>query len=206
MPISLHANIGQASNSSVEPLNISVADYSSPSTSQQTYDVNVDPEIIVDDGCHENDLGRYVGLATQLSTEKKRELLQNPWIPPRNYDFESDASHLKRKFNHAWLDQYSPWLVYSKRLKGALCKYCVLFPPPISTVRGILGSFMVRPYLKFKNMHEDCRKHATTNLHQTATNAAKNFLENVPVDIQLQSGHQKQSMKTDKYCHQLFLV
>nr|CAI5834902.1 unnamed protein product [Callosobruchus analis] len=40
-------------------------------------------------------------------------------------------------------------------------------------------------------MHEDCRKHATTNLHQTATNAAKNFLENVPVDIQLQSGHQK---------------
>nr|CAI5869342.1 unnamed protein product [Callosobruchus analis] len=191
MPISLHANIGQASNSSVEPLNISVADYSSPSTSQQTYDVNVDPEIIVDDGCHENDLGRYVGLATQLSTEKKRELLQNPWIPPRNYDFESDASHLKRKFNHAWLDQYSPWLVYSKRLKGALCKYCVLFPPPISTVRGILGSFMVRPYLKFKNMHEDCRKHATTNLHQTATNAAKNFLENVPVDIQLQSGHQK---------------
>ncbi|RVE42608.1 hypothetical protein evm_012749 [Chilo suppressalis] len=40
-------------------------------------------------------------------------------------------------------------------------------------------------------MHEDCRKHATTNLHLTATNAAKNFLENVPVDIQLQSGHQK---------------
>ncbi|RVE40662.1 hypothetical protein evm_014688 [Chilo suppressalis] len=91
-------------------------------TSQQTYDVNVDPEIIVDDGYHENDLGRYVGLATQLSTEKKRELLQHPWIPPRNYDFESDASHLK------------------------------------STVRGILGSFMVRPYIKFKNMHEDCRK------------------------------------------------
>ncbi|RVE55330.1 hypothetical protein evm_000228 [Chilo suppressalis] len=40
-------------------------------------------------------------LATQLSTEKNRELLQHPWIPPRNYDFESDASHLKRKFNNA---------------------------------------------------------------------------------------------------------
>ncbi|GBP34178.1 Zinc finger MYM-type protein 1 [Eumeta japonica] len=116
-----------------EPVNVSVADYSSPSTSQQTYDLNVDPEIIVDDGYHENDHGHYVGLATQLSIEKKRELLQNPWIPPRNYDCESDASHLKRKFNHAWLDQYAPWLVYSKRLKGALCKHCVLVPPPIST-------------------------------------------------------------------------
>ncbi|RVE47170.1 hypothetical protein evm_008138 [Chilo suppressalis] len=84
MPRSLHANIGQTSHSPAEPVNISVADYSSSSTSQQTYDVNVDPEIIVDDGYHENDLGRYVGLATQLSTEKKRELLQHPWIPPRN--------------------------------------------------------------------------------------------------------------------------
>ncbi|RVE45157.1 hypothetical protein evm_010180 [Chilo suppressalis] len=139
MPRSLHANIGQASHSPAEPVNISVADYSFPSTSQQTYDVIVDPEIIVDDGYYENDLGRYVGLATQLSTEKKRELLQHPWIPPRNYDFESDVSHLKRSFNNAWLDQYAPWLVYSKRLKGALCKHCVLFPPPISTVRGILG-------------------------------------------------------------------
>ncbi|RVE52696.1 hypothetical protein evm_002569 [Chilo suppressalis] len=110
MPRSFHANIGQASHSSAESVNIPVADYSSPSTSQQTYDVNVDPEIILDDGYHENDLGRYVGLDTQLSTEKKREFLQHPWIPPRNYDFESDASHFKRKFNYAWLDQYAPSL------------------------------------------------------------------------------------------------
>ncbi|GBP44582.1 52 kDa repressor of the inhibitor of the protein kinase [Eumeta japonica] len=149
MPRSLHANIGQALHSPTEPVNISVADYSSPSTSQQTYDVNVDPEIIVDDGYHENDLGLYVGLATQLSTEKKRELLQNPWIPPRNYDFQSDASHLKRKFNHAWLDQYAPWLVYSKRLKGALCKHCVLFPPPVSTRTTELKSHL-----------EKCRRNA----------------------------------------------
>lgn len=80
MPRSLHANIGQASHSPAEPVNIS--DYSSPSTSQQTYDVNVDPEIIVDDGYHENDLGRYVGLATQLSTEKKKELLNVKSLDP----------------------------------------------------------------------------------------------------------------------------
>lgn len=64
MPRSLHANIGQASHSPAEPVNIS--DYSSPSTSQQTYD----------------DLGRYVGLATQLSTEKKKELLNVKSLDP----------------------------------------------------------------------------------------------------------------------------
>ncbi|XP_056635969.1 52 kDa repressor of the inhibitor of the protein kinase-like [Diorhabda sublineata] len=78
-PRTSQANIGQASHPPAEPVNISVADYSSPSTSQQTYDVKVHPDIID----HENDLDRYVGLATQLSTENKRELLQNPWIPPK---------------------------------------------------------------------------------------------------------------------------
>ncbi|RVE42563.1 hypothetical protein evm_012787 [Chilo suppressalis] len=70
MPRSLHANIGQASHSAAEPVNVSVADYSSPSTSQQTYDVNVDPEIIVDDGYHKNDLGRWVGYSAIDGKEK----------------------------------------------------------------------------------------------------------------------------------------
>lgn len=69
--------------------------------------------------------------------------------------------------------------------------YCVLFPPSIATVKGVLGSFMVRPYMKFKDIHEDCRKHVSSHYHKTSTAAAKSFLENVPVDVQLQSGHQK---------------
>lgn len=41
-------------------------------------------------------------------------------------------------------------------------------------------------------MHEDCRKHTTTNFHKTSSAAAKTFFENVSfVDIQLQSFYQK---------------
>lgn len=143
------------------------------------------------DGYHENDIGRYVSCANNLPSEKKKELLTNPWVPSSNYDFASDAIHLKRKFNHRWLDQYTPWLVYSSRLKGALCLYCILFPPRIATVKGVLGSFMVRPYMKFKDIHEDCRKHVGSHYHKSSTAAAKAFLENAPVDVQLQIGHHK---------------
>ncbi|KAG5861160.1 hypothetical protein JTB14_036501 [Gonioctena quinquepunctata] len=181
-------NTGQSSNSPAAPVNIAAPDDFSPSTSEQACIVN--PKITMNDGWHENDIGCYIGLASQLTVEKKKELLQNSWVPPRNYDFETDARHLRRKFNHAWLDRYAPWLVYSKRLKGALCKHCVLFPP--ITVRGVLGSFMIRPFTKFKNVHEDCQKHVTTNVHLNAIAAAKAFLENIPVDVQLQSNHQKE--------------
>lgn len=146
-----------------------------------------------DDVSHENDLGRYAGQRQthQLSIVKIKDLLQNPWVPPKGYNFQLDASNLPRKLNYAWLEQYRPWLVYSKTLKGALCKYCVLFPPAPGSFKGVLGSFIVKPFIKFKNIHEDCRKHATTNLHLSATAAAKALLENVPVDIQMQSFHRK---------------
>lgn len=50
---------------------------------------------------------------------------------------------------------------------------------------------MVRSQIKFKDLHEDCKKHAGSHYHKTSTAAAKAFLENVPVDVQLQSSHQK---------------
>nr|XP_034953360.1 uncharacterized protein LOC118075466 [Zootoca vivipara] len=155
-------------------------------------------------GYHENDIGHYLDHTLKLPPEKKKELLSNPWVPPPKYDFGSNANHLKRKFNRPWLDQYTPWLVYSSLLKGALCIHCLLFPPAIGTVKGVLGSFIVRPYRKFKDIHEDCRKHGS-HYHKTSTAAAKVFLENVPVDVQLQSDHQK-TIKENKYCHHLFLA
>ncbi|KAG5869005.1 hypothetical protein JTB14_033987 [Gonioctena quinquepunctata] len=145
---------GQSLNSAAAPVDIAAPDDSSPA--EQACAVN--PKITKNDGWHENDIGSDVGVASQLTVETKKELLQNSWVPPRNYDFKTDASHLRRKFNHAWLDQYEPWLVFSKRQKGALCKHFVLFPPITSTVRGVLGSFMIRPVTKFKNVHEDAKK------------------------------------------------
>lgn len=122
---------------------------------------------------------------------KKKEILLRPWVPNAAYDFKTDAKALQRKFNHGWLDIYAPWLVYSKRLKGALCKYCVLFPPVPGSVQGALGSFMIRPFTNFKKMHEFSKKHSQTSLHIAAAAAAKAFIENVPVDVQLKTHHMK---------------
>lgn len=135
--------------------------------------------------CHEYDIGRYVGRTSILSMETKKRLLEHTWIPPKTYDFSKDATHLKRKFNYGWLELYSPWLVYSRRLKGAFCKYCVLFPPSQSSVKGVLGSLIIRPFSKFKDMHEVYRKHVTIQWHKAAIEAANSFLNDVPVDVQI---------------------
>lgn len=120
-----------------------------------------------------------------LSTEIKKELLKNTWSPSATYDFAEDAKHLKRKFNYSWLETYSPWLAYSRHQKGAFCKYCTLFPPNPNSFRGVLGSFIIRPFCKFKDIHEHCKKHMETHFHKMALEAAKSFLGSVPVDLQL---------------------
>jgi len=124
-----------------------------------------------------------------MNETKKRELLTKCWVPSPNYDFAADASHLKRKFNYEWLNLYKPWLVYSRRLKGVFCLHCVLFKPP--KIRGVVSSFVVRPFTKFKNIHEYCKSHASSPVHKESTCSAKSFLEQQPVDMQLQSGHDK---------------
>ena len=55
-------------------------------------------------GCHEDDIGKFIGLATTMPVDKKKHLLENGWVPSKNYDFVADAKHLKRKFNHQWLE------------------------------------------------------------------------------------------------------
>ncbi|KAG8239390.1 hypothetical protein J437_LFUL019137, partial [Ladona fulva] len=92
--------------------------------------------------------------------------------------------------DQTWLMDYAPWLAYSKKLKGALCIYCVLFPP--TKVHGVLGSFIVRPSNRYKDMHEFAKSHASSQWLKSATTAAKCFVENIPVDIQLISVHQQE--------------
>ena len=70
-------------------------------------DLDPDPHSTMDD-CNKNDIGRFVGRASILSTERKKELLENCWTPPTTYDFAKDAKHLKRNFNYSWLKMYSP--------------------------------------------------------------------------------------------------
>lgn len=159
----------------------SVGDLARPSTSKEP---NLVPDSSIND-CNENDIGKFIGQASMLSTEMKKELLENTWSPSATYDFAEDAKHLKRKFNYSWLETYSPWLAYSRHQKGAFCKYCTLFPPNPNSFRGVLGSFIVRPFCKFKDIHEHCKKHMETHFHKMALEAAKSFLGSVPVDLQL---------------------
>lgn len=137
------------------------------------------------DGISEFDLGVWIGKS--LTTEQKSQILKRCWVPPENYDFNADS--IDRKFIHSWLQTYIPWLVYSKKLKGALCLYCVLFHQNV--VKGVLGAFVVSPFTKYKKMHEACKNHATSQWHQASMKVAKSLTDDVPVNIQLMSGYQK---------------
>lgn len=145
----------------------------------------------------DNDLGKWVGRTSLMTTSQKLDMLKRCWVPPENYDFSKDAkaADLQRKFNHSWLQTYSPWLVYSKHLKGALCLYCVLFPP--KTVVGVLGSFVIRPFCRFKYIHEYCVKHVSSQYHKSAVTDAKHLSEKMPVDIMMNTAHQKE-IETNK--------
>lgn len=74
-------------------------------------------------------------------------------------------------------------------LKGALCLYCVLFLP--TTVQGVLGSFVIRPFTRYKAMHEFCKNHISTQCHKTAVIKAESFMEEVDVDVMMISAHKK---------------
>ncbi|XP_045505302.1 uncharacterized protein LOC123701788 [Colias croceus] len=155
------------------------------------------PEVAADEFVCDNDLGKWVGRTSLMTTSQKLDMLKRCWVPPENYDFSKDAkaADLQRKFNHSWLQTYSPWLVYSKHLKGALCLYCVLFPP--KTVVGVLGSFVIRPFCCFKYIHEYCVKHVSSQYHKSAVTDAKHLSEKMPVDIMMNTAHQKE-IETNK--------
>lgn len=70
------------------------------------------------------DIGKYINVTMSVSNIKK-QLLNNPWCPPKDYKFPvSEKRNLK--FQRHWIEQYS-WLTYSDLLNGVLCKYCVVF-------------------------------------------------------------------------------
>lgn len=142
-----------------------------------------------DEDCPEFDVGKWIGKSSQLSDAEKLDILNHRWVPPTSYNFHADSNDPKRRFLHGWLSTYAPWLSYSKKLKGGLCLFCVVFPP--ITVQGVLGSFIVKPFDKYKDLHQACKSHALSQWHQASTMSAKSFMDDVPVNIQMISGHDK---------------
>ena len=78
-----------------------------------------------------------------------------------------------RCFRHVWLRDYSPWLAYSSYLRGPLCLFCVIFPQPVH--RGIQGSFILRPFVKYKDFHTAAKAHMTSEWHRGAQANAEHF-------------------------------
>ena len=124
--------------------------------------------------CELNDIGYFVGHSDKLNDNVRKDMLQNPYVPDDDYDFKSDATDAKRVFKKSWLNQYSPWMVYSSLLKGVMCLFCVLFPQPVR--RGVQGAFITRALTKYKDFHEDVKYHLSSDWHKGSTVAATNFL------------------------------
>lgn len=122
------------------------------------------------------DIGEWLGKSSSMTRPVKLDVLKNCWTPPNSY-----VGDKERSFIYGWLSTNSPWLCYSKRLKGALCVFCSLFPP--SNVQAVLGSFIVTPFTKYKNMHDACQKHAKNQWHLQSIKSARSFMDGVPVNF-----------------------
>ena len=80
----------------------------------------------------------------------------------------------KRRFRHAWLVKYAPWLAYSSKLKGAVCIYCILFAQKVH--RGFQGAFITTAFRKYKDFNECARNHMSSSWHMCSQQGAENFM------------------------------
>ena len=130
----------------------------------------VESNLELDVGCYLDD-----SELKKLTDELKYKLITKPFTPDEKYDYKMDVekANKKRRFCHNWLVKY-PWLVYSPRAKGPLCKYCVVFRQPIN--RGTQGSFINKTYTKYRKFHDAAKGHAQSAWHKNAVKDAHNFI------------------------------
>lgn len=121
----------------------------------------------------DNDLGHFIETYSQISEDKKFDLLTNPWKPSKHYNFKNDVEDSKRPFLYKWFSQY-PWLVYSKLLKGALCLTCVLFRAHV-THGSYFGSFITSSFVNHKKFVEKANQHEKNKWHIESFIRSKDF-------------------------------
>ena len=127
---------------------------------------------VANDLPHHLDIGSYDKTTEHLTNNRRYDLLMT-YVPPTDYSYQNDSQG-SRCFRHTWINQYSTCLAYSSNLKGALCKYCVLFPQPVH--RGLMGAFIVTPFVTYKDFNECERKDVLSSWHKGALQDANNFL------------------------------
>lgn len=130
----------------------------------------------------DRDVGRYMDVVSHasLTDDDRVKLITEPWTPGKSYNFHNDLQEgQKRPFIHNWLEleKYKYWLVYSAHVRGAICRHCVLFRPAVR--RGVQGSFIVKPFTKYKDMHASCENHVKSEWHREAVERSKSFMDAV---------------------------
>ncbi|CAG9822111.1 unnamed protein product [Phaedon cochleariae] len=120
------------------------------------------------------DLGQYIMSSANISDGMRYKFLEHPFKPGSDYNFKNDAVMETRYFKYDWLAEYN-WLVYSKKLKGVLCKNCVVFRPVLR--RGVMGSFIIKEFTKYKDCHAQAKAHMGSEWHRDSSIRAKEFLD-----------------------------
>ena len=110
-----------------------------------------------------------------MTDEKRMHSLKNAWTPDPFYSFPA-SSKRNLRFQYKWFSRWN-WLLYSKKLDGAFCKYCVVFH--VETVgKGShqeLGKLTKEPYRNWKDAIENFNSHEKSTYHETNVLKGLNF-------------------------------
>lgn len=133
-----------------------------------------------------HDVGDIFGSISSITDEQKHVFLKDHFFPDENYtDFiKQHITKGKQKrqytlsFQRSWLTQY-PWLVYSPKQQGGLCKFCVLFQPKNERIKNAV--LVNRPFTNLsKATGKDgvLQTHANCQYHKESVSLSSEFLNN----------------------------
>ena len=106
-----------------------------------------------------------------ISESVKFRLLKNHFKPGPTYCFRFATGC---RFQHKWLHQFTPWLVYSEVAKAGFCLPCALFA---SSIKGVdPGVLVTRPLINLTKALEILGKHKVKQYHLMAITKCDEFL------------------------------
>ena len=109
----------------------------------------------------------------KLSDADKYDLLKNHVKPIPEFEFPvTEDQGFLRSFQFEWFNTFS-WLVYSIVLDGAFCLPCILF----SKLIGQKGSFVQKPFTKWRKFSTKGPAHAKKKYHMDAIDQASIFVK-----------------------------
>jgi len=154
--------------------------------------------------------GHFVGMSmTEQDATRIYDVLKRPWIPSLSYKYPKIdlKGHSRSVCVPKWLVDF-PWLSYSAKLSGVLCRYCVLFRRTSSyadPAQNQLGQLVNKPlsgcFLKEATTY--LKNHEKTQYHKYSTTQANEFIirrldPNSDIDNMLNIADQNQQNENRK--------